>query len=151
MKKNLKICLVSSSGGHFEQLRMLKMLGVEYDIFFVTEKTDYKIEADFYLPQTGSNDKKFVIKMAKNIILSLKIWIKEKPDVVITTGTVVAIPLALLAKVLRKKLIYIETYARVSDGTKAGRLMYKFADLFIVQWESLLKIYPKAVYGGSIY
>ena len=29
--------------------------------------------------------------------------------------------------------------------------MYKFADLFIVQWETLKKVYPNAVYGGGIY
>ena len=28
---------------------------------------------------------------------------------------------------------------------------YKFANLFIVQWREMLKMYPKAVYGGSIY
>lgn len=146
-----KICLVSSSGGHYEQLRMLKKLEEKYDIFFITEKTDYKMEADYFLPQTGSNDKKFIFKMLLNTVQSLKIWIKEKPDVVITTGTVVAIPLSFLAKITGRKLVYIETFARVYDGTKAGKLMYKFADLFIIQWETLENIYPDAVYAGSIY
>ena len=86
-----------------------------------------------------------------NAIRSVKIWIREQPDYVITTGTLVVLPLAFLAKIFRKKLIYIETFARVYDGTRAGKLMYKYADLFIVQWESLKKIYPNAVYGGSIY
>lgn len=89
--------------------------------------------------------------MIKNFAYSLKIWVKEKPDLVITTGTMVAIPLAIYSKMFNKKLIYIETYARVYDGTKAGKLMYKYADLFIIQWESLKEIYPNAIYGGSIY
>lgn len=149
--KNKKICLVSSSGGHYEQLKMLKSLGEKYDIFFITEETDYASQASYYLPQTGSNDKYFIFKMIINFGKSIKIWFKERPDVVITTGTVVALPLAFFAKLFGKKLIYIETFARVYDGTKAGKLMYKFADLFIIQWESLKKIYPDAVYGGSIY
>jgi UDP-N-acetylglucosamine:LPS N-acetylglucosamine transferase len=86
-----------------------------------------------------------------NGVSSLKIWIKEKPDVVITTGTLVVLPMAFLAIIFRKKLIYIETFARVYDGSRAGKLMYKYADLFIVQWETLKKVYPNAVYGGSIY
>lgn len=151
MIKRKKICLVSSSGGHFEQLKMLKKLENEHDIFFVTEKTQYQEKADYYLIQTGSKDKKFTFKMIKNFAYSLKIWVKEKPDLVITTGTMVAIPLAIYSKMFNKKLIYIETYARVYDGTKAGKLMYKYADLFIIQWESLKEIYPNAVYGGSIY
>ena len=35
--------------------------------------------------------------------------------------------------------------------TATGRLIYPIADLFIVQWKEMLKLYPKAVYGGSIY
>ena len=75
----------------------------------------------------------------------------EKPDVVISTGTYIALPFMLYCKLHRKKLIYIETFARVTDTTKAGRMMYKFADLFIYQWPELKKYYPKGVYGGSIY
>lgn len=149
--KRIKICLISSSGGHYEQLKMLKRLEEKYDIFWITEATDYKSDADYYLIQTGLKDKLYVIKMMKNLFKSLIIWIKEKPDYVITTGTMVALPMSFFSKLFRKKLVYIETYARVYDGTKAGRLMYKFADLFIVQWESLKEIYPNATYGGSIY
>ncbi len=36
-----KICLISSSGGHFEQLLMLRKLSEEFEIFIVTEKTKY--------------------------------------------------------------------------------------------------------------
>ncbi|MCZ0717181.1 PssD/Cps14F family polysaccharide biosynthesis glycosyltransferase [Aerococcus kribbianus] len=146
-----KICLVSSSGGHYEQLKRLKALEEEHDIFWVTEKTGFKSSADYYLNQTGLKDKWFPWKMVKNFGGSLKIWFKEKPDYIITTGTMVALPLCFIAKLFGKKIIFIETFARVYDGTKAGKLMYKYADLFIVQWEPLLEIYPDAVYGGSIY
>lgn len=146
-----KICLVSSSGGHYEQLNRLKPLGEKHEIFFVTEKTGFKTKADYYLKQTGSKDWLFPIKMMLNVVGSVKIWFKEKPDYVITTGTMVALPLCLIAKLLKKKVVYIETFARVYDGTKAGKLMYKYADLFIYQWEYLKEIYPEGIYGGSIY
>lgn len=147
----VKICLISSSGGHYEQLKMLKKLENKYNIFWVTEDTDYNSKADYFLPQTGLKDKMFPIKMFKNLYKSIRIWNKEKPDIVITTGTMVVLPIAFIAKITKKKLIYIETFARVNDGTKAGKLMYKFADLFIIQWEELKDIYPNAIYGGSIY
>ena len=57
----------------------------------------------------------------------------------------------LLAKLLGKKVIYIESFARVTDGNRTGKLIYKFADLFIYQWEQLAQIYPNGVYGGGIY
>lgn len=150
-KGNVKICFVSSSGGHYEQLRQLKPLLKEYEGFWVTERTAFQNEADYYLPAVGSNDRHVLWEM---LLLSgkvLKIWWKERPDVVVTTGALLAVPFALLAKVMRKKVIYIETFARVTDGSRAGKWGYKMADLFIYQWENLKEIYPKGVYGGSIY
>ncbi|MGO1371974.1 MAG: PssD/Cps14F family polysaccharide biosynthesis glycosyltransferase [Senegalia sp. (in: firmicutes)] len=143
--------MISSSGGHYEQLKMLSVLGENNDIFWVTEKVDYSSKADYYLIQTGLKDKKFLFRMIINLFKTLKIWLKEKPDYVITTGTMIVIPMAFLAKILGKKLIYIESFARIHDATRTGRLMYKYADLFIIQWETLKEIYPNAVYGGSIY
>lgn len=152
-RKNIKICLVSSSGGHFEQLKMLTPLSSMYNLVWVTETTTYASydDADYYLIQTGSDDRFCFFKMLMNLFRSLRIWVKEKPDYVISTGTMVALPLIFLAKFLKKKVIYIETFARVYDGTRTGKLVYKYADLFIIQWESLRDIYPNAVYGGSLY
>ncbi len=150
-EKRKKLCLISSSGGHYEQLSMLKKLGDKYDLFWVTEKTDYKGNANYYLSQTGSKDILMPFKMLGNCFKTLRFWIKEKPQAVVTTGTMVALPVCFLAKMLGKKVIYIETFARVRDCTRAGKLMYKVADLFIYQWEYLKEFYPEGVYGGSIY
>lgn len=146
-----KICLISSSGGHFEQLKMLAPLNEKHKTFWITEKTKYKSKADYFLIQTGSKDFLFPFKMLLNSFKSLYIFIKIRPDYIITTGTMIVMPLAFIAKIFKKKLIYIETFARIHDGTKTGKLMYKYSDLFIVQWKELLEIYPNAIYGGSIY
>ena len=149
--KKLTICMISSSGGHYEQLRMLRPLGEKHELFWVTEKTDYKANADFYLTATGSNDPMFPLKMLGNSFKTLGFWLKKRPDVVITTGAFIAVPACLLAKLVGKKVIYIESFARVTDGNRTGKLIYKFADLFIYQWEQLAQIYPNGVYGGGIY
>lgn len=150
-KKKIKICLISSSGGHYEQLKMLKKLEKDYEVFWVTEYTSYISKADYYMIQTGMKDKWYIFKMIKNLFRTFRIWAKERPDYVVTTGSMVAIPMALLAKLFKKKLVYIESFARVSDSSKTGQLLYKYADLFIVQWESMKDVYPNAVYGGSLY
>ena len=146
-----KICLVSASGGHFEQLNCLKPLLQKYDGFIVTEKTDFAAKADYFVTQTGFGDPGWIKNSIKLFGEVRKIWKKEKPDIVISTGTYIALPFMVMCKLYRKKLIYIETFARVTDTTKAGRMMYKFADLFIYQWPELKTYYPKGVYGGSIY
>ncbi len=146
-----KICLTSASGGHFEQLNCLKPLLDKYDGFIVTEKTDFMAKADYFVTPTGLGEKGWIKKSYVLFKEVSHIWKKEKPDVVITTGTYIALPFMILCKLYNKKLIYIETFARVTDTTKAGRMMYKFADLFIYQWPDLKKFYPKGIYGGSIY
>lgn len=150
-KQPRKLCMISSSGGHYEELEMLKKLGGSYDLFWVTEKTQYRENADYYLWQTGSKDPWVLLKMMGNAVKTLLFWLKEKPQVVITTGTLVALPACLLAKLSRKKVIFIESFSRIYDGTRMGKLMYRAADAFIYQWETLADLYPDGIYGGSIF
>jgi len=157
MRKNkeLKVCFAASSGGHYEQLLMLKPLMEKHASFVVTEKTSYKTQIDneamYYLHQVNRKEFSFLFRMLLNFFKSVGIFIKEKPDVVITTGVLAMIPLCLLAKLFRKKLIYIESFAKVTSATETGKLLYKFADRFYVQWKPMLEIYPKAIYLGGIY
>lgn len=146
-----KLCLVSSSGGHWEQLQKLQPLINKYDGFFVTEKTKFTADAKYLMIQTDLKDKLMPFKMLVNGARALRIWIVEKPDFVITTGTMVAYPFYLLAVITRKKFVFIETFGRANMPTVAGRLMEKHSDLFIVQWETQKKYYKKAIYGGCLY
>ena len=50
-----------------------------------------------------------------------------------------------------KKLVYIESFAKISSPTETGKFLYKFADRFYVQWKSMKKFYPNAIYLGGIY
>lgn len=69
----------------------------------------------------------------------------------ITTGVLATVPLALLMKLFKGKLIYIESFAKVTSKTLSGKLLYKYADQFYVQWEEMLQLYPNAIYKGGIY
>ena len=151
----MKICFAASSGGHYEQLMMLKPLMRRYESFVITERTAYlsdiKNTRTYYLKQVNRKEIAFITKMIINIFLSLWLFLKEKPDVVICTGVLATIPICLIAKLFRRKLIYIESFAKVTSPTKSGKILYRLADQFYVQWEEMLKIYPKAIYKGSIY
>ena len=146
-----RLCLVSSSGGHWEQLQKLQPLIDRYEGFLVTEKTQFPAKARYFMLQTDLKDKLMIPKMLVNSARALGIWIKERPDFVITTGTMVAYPFYLLAVLFHKQFVFIETFGRADMPTVAGKKMEKHADLFIVQWESQMKHYKKAVYGGCLY
>lgn len=154
-KGKKKICFAASSGGHYEQLMMLKPLMKKYSSFIITEKTQYNAklngEKTYYLLQVNRKEKSFLPRMIVNVIISFEIYIKERPDVIICTGVLATIPICLIAKIFGKRLIYIESFAKVTSPTESGKLLYKFADQFYVQWQSMKKVYPKAIYLGGIY
>ena len=154
MKK--KICLISSSGGHFEQLLMLRKLSSKNSVFIVTEKTKYNIKdkkINHFVPQVNRKEFLFIPKMICIFFKSLYIFYIEKPDVIISTGVLAAIPMIFLGHFFKKKVIYIESFAKISSPTMTGKLIYKknWADQFYVQWESMLEHYPNAIYKGGIY
>lgn len=151
-----KIGFVSSSGGHWEELMCLREIADENDSFFVTEKSgqvseENKSKNTYLVNQINRREKTFIIKFAALFLKAFRIMIKEKPDVIITTGVLAAYPFCVVAKLMRKKVIYIESFARVTNKSLTGKLVYPFADLFLVQWESLMDLYPKAQYGGKIF
>ena len=155
-KKKMKICLISSSGGHFEQLLMLKKLSEEFNVFIVTEKTEYNKKdkkINHYLLQVNRKEPLFILQMKINLITTLYIYILEGPDVIISTGVLATIPMLFIGHIFHKKVIYIESFAKVNSPTQTGKLIYdkKIADRFYVQWKSMLEFYPNAIYKGGIY
>ena len=150
-----KVCFAASSGGHFEQISMLKPLMDEYDSIVITEATEYKASINgkkmYYLHQVNRKEWTLLVWMLVNALKSFVLFVKEKPDVVITTGVLAMIPLCLITKAFGKKLVYIESFAKISSPTETGRFLYRFADRFYVQWQSMKKFYPNAIYLGGIY
>ena len=153
--KDLKICFVCSSGGHLEEISQLKLIEKKYENFLITEKNDFHQSSfgskQYYIPQTNRKEVLFIFKFFYLFIISFFILLKEKPNVIISTGALSSFPVCLLGKVFNCKIIYIESFARCDKPSLTGKLVYKFADLFIVQWNDLLKFYPNAICGGGIF
>lgn len=145
----------ASSGGHLEEILCLSDMAEQTEATLLTERTAYETRAWFrrmYLvPQVNRKEILLPFKLLWISILSLRALLKEKPDAVVTTGVLAVIPVCLLAKLLGKKFIFIESFADIHSPTRTGKLLYKYADVFIVQWESMLEFYPNAIYGGTIY
>ena len=154
-----KVLFISSTGGHLTELLELKKMFNKYDYRIITEKTKSTEDLKaiypgkvYYLPYgTKHNKLKYPFILLLNCFISLFYFIKFRPNVIVTTGAHTAGPMCCIGKILGAKIVYIETFANIKTKTVTGRLVYLFADLFIVQWESMLKLYPKAVYGGWIF
>ncbi len=146
----MKLCLVCSRGGHLTEMRALLPALEEHDFFFIT----YAGESAKNLPYRIYTVESIGINLYLMFIAAIKIfqiYIKEKPDVIISTGAEIAIPACYLAKLFSKPVVFIECSAQVFTPSATGRLVYWVSDLFLVQWLQLLKKYgKKARYEGSV-
>ena len=157
-----KVLFIASTGGHLTELLMLKDMFKKYDYYLVTEKTKDNLELkdinkkhiSFLIPGTYTNLMAKIVypfKLLLNTIKSLYIYLKVRPKYIVSTGAHTAGPMCLIGHLLGSKIIFIETFANTNTKSKTGNIVYKFADLFIVQWESMLELYPNAIYGGWIF
>lgn len=154
-----KVMFIASTGGHLDELMQLKPLFDKYDYHIVTEKDkstetlkkEYGKRISYLIYGTRKQKLKYIVKFFYNCIKTVGIYIKYRPKYIVTTGTHTAGPMCYFGKIFGSKIIYIETFASIHKKTATGRLIYPIADLFIVQWEEMLELYPKAVLGGPIY
>ena len=154
-----RVLFISSTGGHLNELLQLKPLFNKYDYHIITEKdkTTISLKEEYkdkisYLPYgTRSKLIRYLFVFIYLCFKTIYLYLKIRPEYIVTTGTHTAGPICYLGKIFGSKIIYIETFANSTTRTVTGRLVYPIADLFIVQWEEMLKLYPKAVLGGPIY
>lgn len=154
MRKKIKICCISSHGGHLHELEEALKNVDQSNMYWVTYKTKHtkmvmesKHRKHYFIIDPVINKPLFLV----NALQSLCHLIKERPDVVISTGAGMAFPTLFFAKkLLKAKIIYIESAAAVTEATKTGKKTYPMADLFLIQWKNLKKEYPNAIYTGGV-
>ena len=153
MDKKIKVCLVGSSGGHLTHLYMLKPFWNNKERFWVTfDKEDARSllkEEKMYYAYYPSN--RSLKALLINTFRAIKILSKEKPNLIISSGAAPAIPFFWIGKLMRAKTVYIEVFDRIDTATMAGKLCYPVTDRFIVEWEEMTQVYPKAINLGSIF
>jgi len=151
--KSDKVCLVGSSGGHLTHLYLLKPFWEEKERFWVTfGKEDAKsILEDEKMYECYFPTNRNIKNLIKNTFLAIKIIRKEKPKLIISSGAGVAVPFFYIGKIFGAKTIFIEVFDRIDKPTMTGKLVYPVADIFIVQWEEMKKVYPKAINLGGIF
>jgi len=145
----MKVCLVCSHGGHLSEMLQLMEAFEGHETFFITYDSPRtrNLERKYLLRNIGTNP----LVMAQASMSTLRILLKEKPKLIVSTGSEIAIPAFYLAKILRIKTIFIESWTRVDRPTGTGKIVYPVSDIFLVQWERLLKKYgKKARYEGAI-
>lgn len=157
----MKILVILGEGGHTVQmLKLVELLGPTYDYNYLilahdqTSETKIEIAGPIYrtgIPRGKSPTLLTTLKLA--FLCSsqeLAILLKVRPKVILSAGAGVAVPISIFGRLLGIKIIYVESASRVRDLSLTGKIMYRVAHIFFVQWELLRVRYPRAIYAGRL-
>ncbi len=145
-----KVLAISSSGGHWEQLMLLRPGFAAHDV-------DYAATMQGLAERSGVGSAQIVpdfnarrpLKTLLSLFSVAKVVISSRPDVVISTGAAPGLVALLVGKLLGARTVWIDSIANSEKLSMSGRLAGIFVDLWLTQWEHLAT--PKGpVYRGAV-
>jgi beta-1,4-N-acetylglucosaminyltransferase len=149
--QTMKILLVCSSGGHFTAMLQLRTFWKNHKRLWVTFKTKGVAESlqgeTSYWAYSPTN--RHLLNLIRNTLLAVAVILKERPDMVISTGAGVAVPFLILGKLLGAQALFIESITRTTSLSLSARLVLPFAQVY-VQWPQLQEKFPKTIYAGVV-
>ena len=146
----MKICIVSSVGGHLTEVRQLRAAYGEFPHFFVLNDrallSPDMVDSTYTIAHS-ERDWRFLL----NLWEAYSILRRERPDVILSTGAGPVVPFAIIGRVFfRTTVIYVETITKIHEPSLTGRFMKHLANKVFYQWESLRRFFPGGEYGGPL-
>jgi len=146
----VKVCIVSSCGGHLTEVRCLLPAYFDLPHFYV-------LNDKALLPNDMNGKTSFIAHSERDWKFLLNLWEafvilrRERPKVILSTGAGPAVPFALVGRLLfGTRVIFVETITRIAKPSMTGRIMYWLAHEFFYQWKPLRAYFPKGTYGGPL-
>jgi UDP-N-acetylglucosamine:LPS N-acetylglucosamine transferase len=156
----MKVLVVLGGGGHSaELLRLVDLLGPHYDYSYMVSAIDtisagkitwsgpvYRVPL---LLDKHARWRRLVLAIGPSL-KQLIVLLRVRPRAILSTGSNIAVPISVFGRLAGVRIIHIETGSRVHTMSSTGKLMYRIAHQFFVQWESLQDDYPRAIYAGRL-
>lgn len=141
MTNERKVLFVSSSGGHWIQLRRLRPAFDGWTQFYACTNAGYRSTIDpdehfFALPEASRWNK---LRLVHQALTVLWVVLRTRPEVVVSTGASPGFFSMLFGRFLGKKTIWIDSIANVDELSLSGQHARRFADLWLTQWEHLAR------------
>lgn len=135
-----RVLAVASGGGHWVQLLRLRPAFEDCDIAYATVSDRYRSEvgdARFYVFNDATRwDKLGLARMALRLTYIL---LRERPDVVISTGAAPGFFTLQLSKLLGCRTVWLDSIANVEEMSMSGSKVGRCADLWLTQWPHLAR------------
>ena len=145
----VKLLVVSSVGGHLEEVRQIVSSLEEFDVVWVVN--------DELRESRGLSGKTYRIAHAERdwrVLLNLweawQIIRTEQPDAMLSAGAGPAVPMAAICRAWRIPVVFVESIAQVDAPSLTGRLMYYLANRFFYQWPELSGFFPQGECVGLL-
>lgn len=151
--------MVFGSGGHQRQMTQLAaQLAARYRIVGVFTREDFVAEKltsypHYYVKRPRISDEGYFLYFLKSALCFIQsLWAiaREWPAAIVSCGPSTAVPVMYAGKLLGRKIIFIESWSKISTASITGKMIYPIADVFFVQWEEQLRLYPKAIFRGRL-
>ncbi len=146
------VLLVGSAGGHLAQLVALRSWWTARRRTWVTFDTaDARSRlADEDMIVAHHPTTRHIPNLLRNTVLALRVVWGRRPDLIVSTGAGVALPFFLVGRLLGVPTAYIEVVDRIASRTVTGKMCYRLANRFVVQWPEQQRLYPGAAVIGPL-
>ncbi len=147
LKPHLRLLAVASSGGHWVQLMRLRPAWRDCDVAYLTTDASYGRQLQdeaigggvppprFYTAISANRWQK--MRLLRQLSTIFLIILKERPEVVVTTGAAPGYLAIRIAKLFGARTVWIDSIANGDAVSMAGKLAGKHSDIWLTQWESL--------------
>lgn len=131
-----KILAIASAGGHW--LQLCKIIEPSHDLPIA-----YVTTLDGLEPPTPNAKSNLVADCNRDQLFRLvictgqmlKIFIRERPDFVVTTGAMPGLVAIIIARIFGVRTLWIDSVANSEELSGSGKIARKFAHDCLSQWE----------------
>lgn len=134
----MKILAVASAGGHWVQLlRLTPAFDGAQVVFVTTQKPAPHAIGDqrCYTVTDANFNRKF--KLGVMSLQVLRILLRERPQVVISTGAAPGFVALVIGKMMGARTIWVDSIANAEELSLAGRKVARWTDHWLTQWPEL--------------
>jgi UDP-N-acetylglucosamine:LPS N-acetylglucosamine transferase len=151
MQRRPRLLAVSSGGGHWAQMMRIRRAFDEADVTYVTVEPGYRADvgdAPLHIVPDANKDRPLrAVQLAGAIA---RIVLRERPDVVFSTGAAPGCLTVILGRLLGARTIWLDSIANAERISLSGRLVRPFASVWLTQWEHLARG-TRPEYAGQVF
>jgi len=147
-----RVLFVSSSGGHWIQLRRLRPAFEDWIRLYACTNPGYgstteSEERFFAVPEASRWNKLRLVRQAGAV---LWILLRTRPEVVVSTGASPGFFAMLFGRLLGRKTIWVDSIANMDELSLSGQQAGRFADLWLTQWAHLARPEGPKYFGSVV-